>query len=514
MQLLKNLLRLEPLSQCKLLTWAGRGLDREITGITIIEAPDIAKWIKPGTILLTNFYGVADNLASQLKLVKELAEVGAGALFIKVHRYVDQVDASVVAYANELGFPLLELPTQITYTELTSAVMAELFNEQVNRLNYFKLCHERFTEVSLNLNLSDAIGVLSELLHKDIALYNEYEDLRTRSFIGERRGEKDIYAKDIMISGVYKGKLLIYDMIYPGDLESIAIDMALISIILILNKEEAIREADYRSKDDFMNDLLYGRSGASEDLRSRADQYGLKLDKPALVMILEGLDLPDPHEYRFRLKSLNKMLKEQGLIEIHMQKNQRSIYFLQEQPFEDKLIDKTRRFAEKFIQEHERDPQPIAIGIGRVVETPGSIKRSLKEALDCLDLKNRMFIDKNLIIYDELGIYKLLGRHDKRAELMEYIPESLHKLYRHDRDENDNLTDTLATYLEANMNAMKASERMFIHYKTVVYRLTKIKNIAEIDFENREQVLEMEIGLKILRMIGQENREQLLTSGP
>lgn len=42
--------------------------DIYVEGITIIEAPDIADWIKGGELLLTSFYSVDDDLEAQKDL--------------------------------------------------------------------------------------------------------------------------------------------------------------------------------------------------------------------------------------------------------------------------------------------------------------------------------------------------------------------------------------------------------------------------------------------------------------
>lgn len=501
---LQNVMKLEPFNKCTLLTDINLNKDREITGITIAEAPDIAAWIKPGTIVLTNLYSLASDIDGQLKMVGELSQVVAGALIIKTHRYVDRVSRAVITYANELGLPLLELPKEITYTDLSSALMGELFNEQVNRLNYFKLCHDRFKEVSMNLGLDAAVEVLSELLDKKVSLErDEREPIRSRN-TSQPKSSK-YYRRNIHTSGPYKTKLIIEDMDYPSELEAIAVDMAITSIILILNKELAIEEEAFRSKTEFMNDLLYGRAESREDCEKRASIYGWKLNQPSLVMALSLEGKGEEFSEATLLRDMAGLLKSRGLKEIHMKKNGSYIFFIQATRKEIELEEVLQELLQEFLRKVSAKDQGLALGVGGLASDSSGIKKSFKESMDSIDLIKRQIIDSRLVVFDELGIYKLLGRYDKRSELLAYIPKKLLLLQEHDREKSDSLTKTLASYLENNMNAKKTSRELFIHHKTVAYRLEKIEELVGLDLEDRRLVIELEVGLKILKLLGQAN---------
>ena len=97
--------------------------------------------------------------------------------------------------------------------------------------------------------------------------------------------------------------------------------------------------------------------------------------------------------------------------------------------------------------------------------------------------------------------YKLLCSFKDRDILTEFIPESLKTLKEYDRDKNNELIDTFAMYLKCNLNAVKTAEELFVHYKTVLYRLNRIKEITNLDIEDRDKMLEVEVGLKILKII-------------
>lgn len=503
MQTLGQFMSLGAFKKCHLMTKEEFSLERMINGITIIEAPDIASWIEPGTMLLTSFYGVHQSLEQQKALVQQLSEAGAGALVIKVHRYIKQIDPRLIEFANQVQLPLLELEGDVPYVDLMVPVMGALFNEQVYRLNYFKLCHERFMELCLaDKGLSDVMETLYELLGRDVMLLDERGEILVEYTASPRRPEEASHVRDVEVSNELKARLLIFDLKELSELDGIALDNAIVSLILIMSRELAIKEAEFRSKGEFMNDLLYGRHSTSQELEEKSSFYGWQLSLPTSVIAASFLHEEDEAPLEKDLHSLLFYFRAQGLVEIHTNKSGRCIFFVQEKRQENKLMEKIKEAVQSYFKSGESLAKPLVLGIGRIVFESGEIKRSFKEAMDSLDLIEKKLVDKNMVIFDELGIYKLLGRYDKRGELQDYIPESLLMLHDHDTKTGENLIGTLSCYLEQNMNAVRASEELFLHYKTVHYRLGKIKQIAGLDFENREHILEVEIGLKILRMVG------------
>lgn len=60
--------------------------------------------------------------------------------------------------------------------------------------------------------------------------------------------------------------------------------------------------------------------------------------------------------------------------------------------------------------------------------------------------------------------------------------------------------ETLEAYITCNGNALETSRRLDVHPKTVLYRLDKIRSEAGIDLDDAEEMLMVQIGLKILKM--------------
>lgn len=88
-----------------------------------------------------------------------------------------------------------------------------------------------------------------------------------------------------------------------------------------------------------------------------------------------------------------------------------------------------------------------------------------------------------------------------KEELLSYVPESLQKLYEYDKQKNGELVDTLECFLNNKQSLKQTSKQMFVHYRTVSYRIEKIKEISSMDFNNPVEMLAVRNGLIVYRLV-------------
>ena len=146
------------------------------------------------------------------------------------------------------------------------------------------------------------------------------------------------------------------------------------------------------------------------------------------------------------------------------------------------------------------------IGIGKSVEGYQRLKESYHEAsqaIKYIDIIRLVTGDKNksVVHYSNLGFFQIFGEIDDVTELERYIPETLKKLYLYDDEHKGELITTLQMYLRNNQSIKKTADAMFVHYRTISYRLEKIKQISGINFDDANEVLAVSNGLIIYKML-------------
>ena len=110
--------------------------------------------------------------------------------------------------------------------------------------------------------------------------------------------------------------------------------------------------------------------------------------------------------------------------------------------------------------------------------------------------------DKAVVDISKLGFFSyMMAKVEDKEELYAFVPESLQKLHQHDVEKNGELIDTLECFLNHNQSIKKTSQLMFVHYRTVSYRIQKIVEITGMDFSNATEMLVVRNGLLVLRVL-------------
>ncbi len=116
------------LRHCRVVAGEG-GLDRSIEYVTVMEVPDVVRWLKGKDFLLTSLYAIKDDAAAQEQLIGQLAAVGSAAIAIKTHRFLTEVPEGILRAAHELNFPVIEIDADVTYIDILTPLMSRILDE-------------------------------------------------------------------------------------------------------------------------------------------------------------------------------------------------------------------------------------------------------------------------------------------------------------------------------------------------------------------------------------------------
>lgn len=166
------------------------------------------------------------------------------------------------------------------------------------------------------------------------------------------------------------------------------------------------------------------------------------------------------------------------------------------------VFETIRHFCQKLIRmlTERFEGMVFQVGIGEIVTGIGNVAGSFWQSWTAIAYgeishgKTESFI----VSYEDNSLLKLFGRLKETESLEEIIPSNLTKLFLWDAQNNSQLYETLKMYLDCNCNAKKTAERLYIHYKTVLYRLDKIRNQFGIDLESSNSRLYIELGIQLL----------------
>ena len=107
------------------------GLFRKVEHVTVMEVPEIKRWLKGNDFLITSFYSVRKSEEDQRALIRDLADTCC-CIAVKTGQYVKTVAESVKRAADEVGLPVLEIPGELAYIDIIVNVMNLIFEEEGN----------------------------------------------------------------------------------------------------------------------------------------------------------------------------------------------------------------------------------------------------------------------------------------------------------------------------------------------------------------------------------------------
>lgn len=123
---------------------AGRdGLDRIIKYVDILEVPEAVYWFREKVLMFTTGYAIKEKPDIQVKLIEELAKKGAAGLVIKKNRFLKKIPQEMIDKANTLKLPIILIPSDIPYIEITHPILSEILKRQSEK-HYIK---EKFGEI-------------------------------------------------------------------------------------------------------------------------------------------------------------------------------------------------------------------------------------------------------------------------------------------------------------------------------------------------------------------------------
>lgn len=525
-----------------------QSLAKNIRGITIIDSPDISLWLNGGEAILTSFFPMKNLSDQEMKeWMHQLADKKISALIVKVRKELDNIPKPVSDVCKDRNIPIIILPKEIPFIDIIYKVTRKIFNQDVEKLEYFREIHHRFTELSIR-NVSDEVIIeaLESLIGNPVTIYNElFKVIATTDQEVELFYESDKFQKQentqntifpiyrrfviypklqdreceqimIPITTVNQTKvMLVISAIHSGfsDFDFIAIENAATALSLNLAKKIAISEVEKKYKNEIIDDLLSGNIKDEDGIAERAENINFDLNSRSAVVVFtleftgkKATSVSRERYYNILINNIDYYLKNAIVRERF---NQVIVIWPihSGQSNKKKEMDNIKRTLGHVIYKFESAVKDAKVytGIGSIADTVRDLPKSHKEAQEVLDVNALAYGQNQILSFEELGIYRLLYqfKHDNNR-LKEFIPASLQRLLDYNKTNREQLIETLEMYLQCQQNVSRSADRLFVHYKTVSYRLDRIKEITQMDYEDANEMLSVQVGLKILEILRKE----------
>jgi len=278
------------------------------------------------------------------------------------------------------------------------------------------------------------------------------------------------------------------------DLDELAIDNAATVAALVLLKEQAVREAQQAVRGDFLAQLLRQDTELDGPTLERAHLVGYQYDQPHQVVFVIGPLMAGgtAAQLAAQLERRLRGLSERSLVVVR----EHGIAMI----VESKSNADGQSLAQKLLAEIGSPTRPFVMGVGQVHADEKSLRRSYNEALEAAEIGQRLGPGPKVSGYWELGLLAWLYRLPREALRGNPYFDKIETLVTHDGRTSGSLVNTLETYLEHGGALAEAAATLNVHRNTLLYRLGRIEEIADIDLKDVKQRLNLYVALKGYRL--------------
>lgn len=527
----EKMLQFENFCDFKILAGSS-GIQRKITSVSVMDAPDLHKWVKGGEFFLTTGYCMKDDPKEIEELIIKINNLGASAFGIKLNRFIDVLPEKVIETANKLAFPIIQIPHHFAFIDIINPILITIINEQGKRLQHSENVHKSLTQLVINGgDTQQIINTLRDILKIDVAFYDTYHDkVYIKVYSNEFSNniklleldemllvyshypiniDKKNYGYIIISTKISKdGSTLIYD--------EIAIEHASTVLKLEIQKKISNMQVEERYRGEFVRDLIINNINTIEEVRNRSKLYGWDFST-GLVSIIVDIDNFKIQYLKVRDKEKNYTLEstklrifetaikiiKKDISQVVYTTLSDSIIFLVKCPYEErtKFFKRLKKTCEEIcVNILNYDSFTVTIGIGNYEKSVMNIHENYGNAKRAVKLGRIIYKCNRVIFYDDLGVYKLLALIYKSDDAKEFYLSNLQKLIDYDMKKNGDLLNTLRYIVQNNWNLKATSNDMYVHYNTIKYRFNKINELVNVNLRNPEEKINIVISLKLMEM--------------
>lgn len=537
---MNSILRMEILQDAKLLAGAS-GTDQIVTSVNVMVDPNVVNLVSGGELLVSTAYAVRENLPQLLELIPQLKQRGVVALGLKFNSYINEIPQEILILCDTLSFPLFEIPNSISFSQLITPIMTTIVNNQAQMLGDIYELQKALTATMLSGGgLQSIVQTLFDRFGNSIAIYNDFfssfvlacSDRRRESITRRmedlvRAGSSGRETVSLMssrevdnVDGLICNKIIIpiysdkkkYGSIYiwEDNREITNVDLAVLEastslIALDMIKKISMYEMENNHKASFLDDLLVHDEERQRKSLANAEYFDFDVDaehRVAVIRVLSGNStISNSSLYKTNNSIVNilRRVSRDSSIKVLFVNKCDSIVLVFELPVHEggNYLQQLHSFVDSAMNALEAEGilSMVSIGMGRSYADATNLWKSFNEAGRAAACWN--IDDVRIHSYEDLGVYRFLSYEVLRPELVLFYNETLKVLVDYDHDRDSELVHTLSLYFRCGGNLKRLAEEMGVHYNTVAYRIQRIKELAHVSFDNADQMLNLQIALKI-----------------
>lgn len=516
---------------------------RWVDWISVIESP-VEDFVRRDELVLTTGMGCGHDSRALLRFVEDVMHEGAAGLAVALGPHVPTINEEIIGAADEWHFPLMTLPWEVRFSDITRRVFREISLNPSTRTSLADPTRRLLWGLAQGDDLNAIVESVGRLCNASCAFFRAQNGqwYGARSTITEcvvqfgalkplRQLLYDIPPTDepihlegldllpVRSMGRWFGTLAIQRGAYK-DMESTFHRWDLVSHILALTitTEDMSTEAERHIQEDFVWRLAKGEFGNWEDLLTAAGPLKTTVSQFSACVVGRIENLNNLYRYTqtiFHAQSPEQL--ESSIVSIvqhtlrtaALQKNYGLLVTYQHEEWIAYFLS-TKRIDYLVIQ-HCLDEVNKAVGVqwpqiilswGIASGSP-SVKGFHQSCLNA-----RMGLERGVrreggggqFTYEDIQHTHMFERLREDNSMREVVESTMRDLVGYDRQHHTDLVETLKSYLHNRTNVSLTARTLHLHRQSLLYRLKKIEALTGRSLDNTDDLFLLELCVRIFTL--------------
>lgn len=515
---------------------------RDVEWMSAIEGP-VENFVRKQEFVLTTGMGCENEPELLFQFVKDVYESGASALGIAIGRYIFDIPDTIIDFAEEKRFVLIELPWELRFADIQRETMKEINRRQESFSEKARQTQKMLIDFVIHgKDLSEIIKFVERELdcaivfadskgrakssgadpEKMIDLWYSFEtddeiNMDESSFrhIQKVAYEDGYLLKKEITSGsrnlaqgyfiiLMKNKNLLTNNALQV-MESLSAATA-----LWISREDAIVKTEIRLRNEFIWGLAKTPQMIFDDnIQSRAKLFGYNLNVPYICMVgySENFDSFSEGQYGgqdFGFKNIIYYIEEEVRYAASVVNktvaftfdDDRLIIYLESKNEEHSTVHHFLDLVDKRL--NALIPGVLfSWGIGMHLDGIMQFHESYKKASSALDMGRKQKGPGQRISFEDTQLNRLLLHLANNHEVRDITLATIAPLIEYEQKREMDLIDTFIAYDNQNGNVSQAARILNLHRQSLLYRLRKIESLTNLSLDNPDDVFLLNISIKV-----------------
>ena len=260
-----------------------------------------------------------------------------------------------------------------------------------------------------------------------------------------------------------------------------------------LRGNQLINHEYVRSYEYFIAEMITG-SLNTVYLNERIRQVGFKSKKNMFILVAEFVDNENrEHQMKFFCRSFEQSIPDSYCVSYY-----NSLVLFISRDSQEIL---TETFVEK-VESLLKDSNMIG-GLSHRFRDIVDLRLAYLQACQAILMGRKLEVCNRIYDYSQMSVYHMLDIVGDRERLRQFCNQKLLDIAEYDSNYDTKYAGTAYTYLRSGKNPAMTARTLDIHRNTVDYRIKKIEELFNVDFNKQEVVFSFDLSFHILEYLGE-----------